>query len=247
MTNRFLVLAVLAGVSVAVPAFAADPASVAAPDVKTGDAWVYDSTVEQGASGFSKALYAVQIDDVRDDTLIVGIKPQGAPTAFVDHEMGLDWSDHRLSDGQSVTTERPFDFPMAIGKSWVVDYDDPVRHGLQTLTHVHKTCRVTGWEDVVTPAGTFHALRIEAHGMLKADVAASTGGVSGVSNAAGSATTIVHAQSTPAHVEYGTTYARIYYAPQVKGLVKSVHETYNASGVRTHRETRLLQSYKPAT
>ena len=224
----------------------ADPAAIPAPDLKAGDAWVYDGVVEQGASGYAETHWAVQVEEVRDGAAIIGIKRQGAPTAFQDHEFGRDWSEHLLAEGQPIVGERPYDFPLNIGKSWVVDYDDPVRHGLQTSTHVHKTFKVVGWEDVVTPAGHFHALRIEGRGTLKAQIASSTGGVSGMASSPGDTTAVIHAQSTPSHTEYATTYGVTDYAPEVKSFVKSVHETYNASGVRIRRETRILESYKPA-
>jgi hypothetical protein len=33
----------------------------------------------------------------------------------------------------------------------------------------------------------------------------------------------------------------------VKTFVRSIHETYKAAGVRIHRQTRTLQSFKPAS
>ena len=228
-------------------AWAAEPSSLSAPALTVGDEWVYDSVVEQGTSGFQENHYQVRIEDIRDDGLIVGIKRQGAPTAFKDQEMGTDGSERRLEDGRPVTGDRPFDFPMAVGKTWEADFEDPTRYGLQTSAQVHKVYKVTGWEDVHTPAGDFHALKIEAHGTLKAQIAAGGGVVGGAVAGAGEATSILHSQIAPAHVNYATTYVRVDYAPEVRSFVKSVRETYNASGVRIRRETRTLESFKPAS
>ena len=225
---------------------AAEPASIPAPTLKVGDEWVYDSTVERGTSGFQEGRYDVRIEDIRDDGMIVGIKRQGAPTAFQDQQMGLDWSEHRLNEGRPVTGDRPFDFPLTVGKTWETDFDDLTRYGLQTSAHVHKSFKVTGWEDVHTPAGDFHALKIEGHGVLKAQIAAGGGVVGGATVGAGESTSVLHSQLTPAHENYATTYVSVDYAPSVKAFVKSVHETYNGSGVRIRRETRVLESFKPS-
>jgi hypothetical protein len=244
LARRALMLLAFASAPTAV--IAADASSIAAPTFRTGDEWLYHSVIEQGTTGFTEGSYEVKVQDVRDDALVIGIKREGAPTDFQDQQRGLDWSEQRLLDGKLTATDRPYAFPMAVGKTWDVDYDDPTRHGLQTSTHVHRTYKVTGWEDVTTPAGTFHAIKVEVHGTLKAQIAASNGGVGGIANTPGSSTAIVHTQNTPAHVEYATTYARIDYAPEVKSFVKSIHETYNAGGVRIHSETRTLESFKPA-
>lgn len=248
MLSRTLALGLMS-VSAAAPIAArgAEPASVPAPTFRVGDSWIYDATIERGTMGFTEGAYEVRIEDVRDDGMIMGVKRQNAPRNYQDQERGLDWSERRLVDGTPTVGERPYDFPLSVGKTWTVDYDDMTRYGLQTSTHVHKTFKVTGWEDVTTPAGAFHALRIEGHGTLKAQIAASNGTIGGGTQTPGSATAIVHTQATPAHVEYGTQYVRVDYVPEIKSFVKSVQETYNASGVRTHRETRTLESFKPAS
>ena len=50
-----------------------------------------------------------------------------------------------------------------------VDWTDPTHRGNMLSAHIHKTCSVTGWEDVAVPAGTFHALKIVCKGVTAGD------------------------------------------------------------------------------
>ena len=227
-------------------ALAADPASLAAPDLKPGDAWVYDRSLEQGTTGFSSDRMAIQIEQVRGDTMVVGLKKDGAPGAFEDHVAGPDWSQRRMVDGEETTTSRPFNFPLAIGKTWKADFVNPNRNGLQLSAHIQNTYKVVGWEDVTTPAGTFHALRIECNGSVKAQMAPSSSVIGGVVASPGDATTVTHSQVSGAHTAYFTNFEVLDYVPSVKYYVKSVEEQYNSENVRVRRSTDVLSSFKAA-
>ena len=230
----------------AAQALAADPASLPAPSLKSGDAWVYDRTLERGTTGFSSERIAIQIDQVRGDTLVVGLKKDGAPGAFEDHIAGSDWSQRRMVDGEETTTSRPFDFPLAVGKTWKTDFVDPNRSGLQLSAHFKTTYKVIGWEDVTTPAGTFHALRVEGTGSAEAKMAPSASVIGGATASPGDATTISHSQVSGAHTAYFTTFSALDYVPSVKYYVKSVEEQYNSENVRIRRSTDVLASFKAA-
>ena len=240
-------LVLLAFPAASAPALAADPSAVPAPSFRAGDAWVYERSFESGPTGFSSDRVALQIEQVRGDALVVGVKKDGAPGAFEDHITGLDWSQRRVVDGEETTTSRPFDFPMAVGKTWKTDFVDPNRHGLQISSHVQTTYKVIGWEDVATPAGTFHALRIEAKGSVKAQIAPSSSVIGGAATSAGDATIVAHSQVTGAHTAYFTTFSALDYVPSVKYYVKSVEEQYNSENVRTRRSTDVLASFKAAS
>jgi hypothetical protein len=228
-------------------ALAADPSSLPAPDLKPGDSWVFDRAFERGTSGFLDRRVDLKIERVGADSMIVGIKPDGAPTAFEDHIVGSDWSQRRLINGEQTTIGRPLSFPLTIGKTWTGAFVDPTRHGLQTSTEHRETYKVTGWEDVTTPAGTFHTLKIEADDKVKAQFMAASGAIGGAVTTADGSTVVAHTDKSGPHTEYGEFFSTFYYAPEVKYWVKMVKEDFNSEGVRTQRETDVLTAFKPAS
>jgi hypothetical protein len=237
-------LAALVVATIATPALAGAPTSISAPTFQTGDSWVYDRANEKGTSGFSRQRLDLTIERVDTDTMIVGIKPDGAPGNYQDHISGLDWSQRRVVAGQQTVTGRPFNFPLTVGSTWEADYVEPRPSGLQTFAHFHTTYKVVGWEDVVVPAGTFHVLKIEAKGMAEGRLASPamvTGGA--VAGSSGS-TSFSRAQKAQSEVIQNLTYAAFYYAPEVRYFVKSVEEQSNSENVLTSRDTQNLVSFK---
>jgi hypothetical protein len=228
-------------------ALASIPTQIAAPDLKPGDSWVFDRSTERGTSGFSNQRFNLKIEHVGADTMVVGIKLEGSPTDYEDHFLGSDWSQTRLIDGNRTTTGRPFVFPMEIGKTWTMDYVDPTRHNLQVSAEHHATYKVTGWEDVTTPAGAFHALKIEGDEKVKAQFMAANAALGGAVSTADGATVIAKTNNTGPHAEYVETFSTFDYVPEVKYWVKAVEDTYNSNNVRTNRRTDLLISFKPAS
>lgn len=241
-------LAALAALGAPAPLFAlaaSDPATVPAPSLNPGDTWVYDLSRQHGIAGYNQTRIDLKIERVRSDTMVVGIKPDGAPTDFEDHIAGTDWSQRRIVDGQETVTGRPLNFPLSIGKTWTADYTDPHPHGLQLSARFHTVYKVVGWEDVVTPAGTYRALKVEANGTIEAQMAAAAAAASGGMVTASGGTTISQVARSPAHTGHGLEYFEFYYAPAVKNFVKTVLEDYNGDNVLTSRDTRTLASFKP--
>lgn len=228
-------------------ALAPIPTQVLAPDLKPGDSWVFDRSTERGTSGFSDQHLDLKVEHVGVDTMVVGIKLEGSPTDFEDHLMGADWSQRRLIDGKQTTTGRPFAFPLEIGKTWSSDYVDPTRYGLQVSAQHHVTYKVTGWEDVTTPAGTFHTMKIESDDQVKADFIAASAAVGGAVATADGATVVTKTNNAGPHTEYDEVFSTFYYAPEVKYWVKSVNDTFNTNNIRISRRTDLLLSFKPAS
>lgn len=226
---------------------AADPVSVPAPTLNPGDTWVYDQALQRGTNGFSQSRLDLKIERVGADTMVVGIKPDSAPIQFEDHIAGTDWSIRRIVDGQETVTGQPFSFPLVVGKTWTSDFADSRPLGLQLSGRYHTVYKVVGWEDVVTPAGTYRALKIEANGTIEAQMAAAAAAAGGgvVTSSGGTATSRV--ARSPAHTAHGLEYKEFYYVPAVKYYVKSVEEVYNGDNVLTHRDTRTLVSFKPGT
>ena len=240
----FLVGAQLCSLSDA--AWAADPDILPAPTFVPGDTWVLDRSIETGKDGFSHVRIVGRIERVGSDSLVMGVKLDGAPGDFEDHLMGLDLSDRRMLDGQSVATSRPLAFPLKVGETWQEDFVDPRHQGTQTSAHITRTCKVVGWEDVVVPAGTFHALKIESNGQLTAQLSIPATAVSASAASPSEGTSISHAQQARSETVTGINYRAVYYVPSIKSWVKMVTEQYNGENVRKKRETSVLVSYTPA-
>ncbi|MDQ2860458.1 MAG: hypothetical protein M3T55_06985 [Pseudomonadota bacterium] len=228
------------------PAFAHtdNPAPVSAPNLQPGDTWVYDRTQEDGTSTFSEKRIDLKIERVGTDTLVEGIKADAAPTDYEDHIAGVDWSQRRIVDGQETVTGRPFSFPLVIGKTWTADYVEPRQYGLQTFARFHTVYKVVGWEDVVVPAGTFRALKVEANGTIEARMAPAAAAVSGGMVTPSGGTAVAQTARVPAKTVYALEYSEFYYVPAVKYYVKSVEDQYNSDNVRTRRVTETLVSFK---
>jgi hypothetical protein len=238
--------ALMLGLCAPAAADAASPASVPAPVFKVGDSWVYDQTTEKGPTGFGQVRLDFVVERLEGDTMMVGVKTDGAPTAFQDHEVGTDWSQRRVVDNQNTVTTRPLTFPMFVGQSWTIDYVDTTRRGAQTSAHVHRTFTVVGWEDVTVPAGTFHAIKVVAKGVDNGTLEVPNSAVAGTVAGAGGATTVAHTQRGGTRTITRATYTEIYYVPELKNWVKTIEEQYNTDNVRTTRTTLTLVSYKLA-
>ena len=227
-------------------ALAQDAGPIAAPEYKPGDTWVYDRTHESKGKSFRQERVDQVIERVGEDTVVLGVKLDGAPGDFEDHMVGLDLSEPKIFDGRTVITERLVSFPLKIGGTWEEDYVDPRQQGIQSSAHVRRIYKVVGWEDVTVPAGTFHALKVEANGTLVAQVYLPASAVSGAVAAPTGGTIVAHTEKARSGTATETTYRVIYYVPGIKRCVKFVDEKYNAEGVRVDRDTSVLASFKAA-
>ncbi|WP_206241718.1 hypothetical protein [Novosphingobium terrae] len=247
MMNRFgriaLAITALAGTTML---HAQEDHPVAPPDLKTGDAWVFDDIEEKGTTGFNQHRLDLVIESVGGAMMTVGVKPDGAPTGFQDHLVGADWSQRRLLNGQQSVTTQPFRFPMAKGHQWTVDFTDPTRRGNQLSAHIHRTYTVAGWVDVSVPAGHFRALEVVAEGVDEAMIQVpATASASAMAVPGGSASISAAQRGGISKLVRGT-HAELYYVPGVKNYVKSVEEQYNTDNVRVIRHTQNLVSFTPA-
>jgi hypothetical protein len=231
---------------IASSAISAQDTPVQSPVLKVGDAWVFDDVSERGTAGFSEARINMVVERLGGETMTVGVKREGAPTAFEDHIVGADWSQRRLVDGQQTVTTRPLQFPMNVGRKWTVEYVDATRRGNQLSAHIRRTYSVAGWVDVTVPAGHFHAIEIVAEGTDEGTIEVpSVAGATAMAASSGS-TSISHAQRGGVGKLTRVTHAEFYYVPEVKNWVKSVEEQYNTDNVRLSRQTRSLVSFTPS-
>jgi hypothetical protein len=222
-----------------------DPSPVAAPSFKTGDTWVYDQTEQRGTSGFDQRRLDLTIERADGDTMLVGIKRDGAPGGYEDHLIGADWSQRQVVNGEDAVTTRPYQFPMKVGQTWLADFTNATRHGLRLSAHVHWSYKVMGWEDVTVPAGTFHALRIAASGTEEAVEIVPTRASGGAAASPLGSSTYTNSQRGGTALVKIRTHSELYYVPSIKNAVKSIEERYSSDDILVDRSTRVLLSYRP--
>lgn len=221
-----------------------DPPTVYAPPLAVGDTWVFDRSRERGTS-FNQSRVELRLERVSGDVSEVGLKLEGSPGPFEDHLVGADWSQRRVIAGQQTVVARPFDFPLTIGKTWIVDFGPPVAELTVGARRAHSVLRVAGWRAVTTPAGQFRALEIDGDttvdGMVPAMAAAGAIGSGG----GGDASAVLAATKRAPHLVHWINHDEFYYVPSEKYYVKSVHEEYNEVNVRIVRDIDVLESFKP--
>ena len=222
---------------------AAQAQTVAAPKLVAGDTWIVQRTVERG-SGWQQTRLELSVAHAGAEMIAVSDKPSGSTMPPIEVLVGADWSRSRSVNGHQTVVNRPLSFPLSIGRTWVIDYTEVNPNRQHSSEHFRTPYKVTGWEDITVPAGTFHALKIEADGEWTATFAPSVSAVSGSRVDAQGSTTVVQTGRTTATTASGRTYKAFWYVPEVKRWVKSVEEYYNAGGVRTDRFTEELESYK---
>jgi hypothetical protein len=220
--------------------------TVRAPAFAVGDEWVFDRTNERGTTNFRQSRVDLRVNRVDDDAMLLGVKPDGAPTDYQDHRIALDWSQSRVIDGQLTVTGRPFRFPMAPGDSWTLEFRQAELHDGQTQTHWRETYTVVGWVDVTTPAGAFHTLEVKMTGSADAMIPVPQAAAAAAVATPQGAMTVGRTQRAGVRPIHMTVYGEFYYAPTVKYFVKSVQEQYNTENIRTQRDTDILASFKPA-
>ncbi|HET6306035.1 MAG TPA: hypothetical protein VFG12_02540 [Rhodopila sp.] len=216
--------------------------TIGAPHVTAGDTWTYQITVED-KTGWHQRRDETTVERAGPATIAVDVKQAGSTMPPKEQLTGADWSRTRSVNGHETTVNRPLAFPLSIGKTWTVEYaeEHPNRqHSNEHWKHVYK---VTGWEDVTVPAGTFHALKIEADGEWTATVAPAVSAVGGARVDAQGSTTVVRTARTLPTTAAGRSYMAFWYVPAAKKWVKSVEEYYDSNGVRNQRFTSELISF----
>jgi hypothetical protein len=218
------------------------------PHFAPQDSWVYHQQIQHGDRiDESDVELSVLRSDAED--LLVAVKPAGSPRAAVETMFKPDWSKFRGVNGVETVTLRPLSFPLALGKSWTLSYveNNPnPQHVRETVDVVYK---VSGWEDVTTPAGAFKTLRIEGKWSWIADIQQRVQTNALVAQRNGALAQSSQNVVQGAQRSTGRVYHVVWYAPEVKRWVKSRDETFNSSGVASEREETELTAFHlaPAT
>jgi hypothetical protein len=99
--------------------------TVNAPIVKAGDTWTYKMTTETGASGWNQTRDDTTVSRVTSSTIYYTVKASGSTQPPKELFAGLDWSRARDIDGKETVVNKPFSFPLTMGKAWEVHYTEP--------------------------------------------------------------------------------------------------------------------------
>ena len=217
--------------------------SIPALKLKPGDTWTYHSTAEK-RTGWQQSRVESTVVRAGPTTVAVSIKPVGSTMPPTEQLMGADWSRTRSVNGHETIVNRPLAFPLSVGKTWTVEYTETHPNRQHSSEHHRAVYGVAGWEDVTVPAGTFHALKIEADGERTATMAPAVGGTVATRLDEQGATTVVQSGKTAPATVSGRLYKGFWYVPAVKRWVKPVEEYYDSNGVRNERYADELESDK---
>ena len=221
--------------------------TLAQPVLQPQDSWTYRRTTETVPNVWRQVHFQGSILRNSGASVLIRNQEVDSPNPPREVLINSDWSNFRSLSGKETVVHRPFVFPLALGKSWDLEYTDPhpanKNHSSETRRLKY---RVVGWEDVDVPAGKFKALKIEADGTWSGEVAPRT--TATVATSADAEGTAAAARTTKVTAETvtGRLYQAYWYVPDVKREVKSVEENYDTNGVRSARFTNELESYKVA-
>jgi hypothetical protein len=215
------------------------------PKFAPEDSWVYHETIQKGDNTQERDTEASVIRADNQD-LLVGIKAVGSTRSPVEVMFKPDWAKFRSVNGVETIVSRPLAFPLALGKSWNVNYAEINPNPQHAREEIDIAYKVVGWEDVKTPAGAFKALRIEGKGNWVADLVAHV-----QTNALVARQGAAVAQSTQNVVQgarraTGRIYRVVWYVPEVKRWVKSSDQTLSSTGQVSDSVDTELTAYHVA-
>lgn len=140
----------------ATTAMAADPEAIDKPVVKPGMSWRVVVSDVLTKAPISDNTYTVA--SVSDSEVVVS-------DAAGDQALVLDAAHYAIKSLEGRGFQPPMQrlrFPLTVGSRWesAYRYDNPACGAMDTKL----AFKVTGWEDVTTPAGKFRALRVDSQG-----------------------------------------------------------------------------------
>lgn len=220
---------------------AAEP--LPAPQLEAGDSWSYRLTSQKGGA-IADSHIVVTVVRVGGDGVLVSQTSDASPGHVNSTMFGLDWSKRRSVNGQETVVVRPLAFPLELGKSWTLDYTEqnPTPQKLRQTNAI--PYKVVGAEDVTTPAGRFHTLKIEAESRWVVDLAPRLVNNAVVARQGMAAATTSENRVVQGARVSGRNYQCFWYAPEVKRWVKSIEEFYASNGDLTERYVDELESFK---
>jgi hypothetical protein len=218
--------------------------SIDPPTYKPGDTWLYQSTIEKGATGWNQSRSEITISRTTSTSIYYTSKPSGSTQPPQDKISGSDWSRLRNVNGKETLINKPLSFPLFSGKTWEVQYTEKNPNKDHKSEQWASKYTVVDTEPIEVPAGKFNAIKIEAEGTWTAEMEPKASVVQGVQATSNGTTMITQTQKPTTATITGRTYKAFWYVPEIKRWVKSVEEYYNVNGERTERYTDELISFK---
>ena len=226
---------------------AAAAESIAQPSIQPQDTWTYRDTTEQRPNVWRQSHFEGTVLRNSGTTILLKNMEVGSSNPPTELLINSDWSRFRSINGQETVVNRPFVFPLTVGKAWNLEYVDDHPNSTNHKSEKRKLhYRVTGWEDVEVPAGKFKAFKIEAEGTWFAELAPRTAATIAMQAGAAGTSSSTQTVNVTASTTTGRIYEAVWYVPEVKRAVKNVEEYYDSNGVRNERITAELESYKVA-
>ncbi|WP_446901369.1 hypothetical protein [Burkholderia sp. YIM B11467] len=220
--------------------------SIAAPALKPGDTWTYINTVEIGPNGWRQTRDEISVQRTTPGHIYIETRQSGATQAPRELIVDADWSRARSVNGTETVVNRPFAFPLTVGKTWALAYTESHPNPQHASEAYDTHYKVVGSDTITVQGGKFDAIKIEAEGTWKAQGAPGQSITSGVSRTLNGSTILMQSHNNGTTEQTGKTYKAFWYVPAVGRWVKSVEEYYDTNGVRTARYTNELVSYRRA-
>lgn len=215
------------------------------PKVTAGDSWVYQFTTEKAPNGWVQTRNELTVERATSSTIYLTVKQLGSTQPPNEIFMGLDWSRVRNVNGKETLVNRPFAFPLTVGKTWEVGFEEHQPNRRFKSEQRNRKYVVLGYETIEVPAGKFSAFKVESEGQWIAELAPAQNVVQSAQSGQNGASLTTQVQNTQAGTKVmGRLYSVMWYSPEAKRWVKSVEEEYSSAGTRSARYTAELVSYK---
>ncbi|MDW3682544.1 hypothetical protein RA280_12485 [Cupriavidus sp. CV2] len=223
--------------------------SVEQPAFKEGDSWTMHLKNQFPNGETRERSFVSALVRSGGDSILVSTKPVDSSLPPKEMLMGLDWSQARSINGHMQVVNKPLSFPMKIGKTWTVSYDEDHPNPTVKQRHTQMQYKVIGWEDITVPAGKFQALKIETDGTWYLEFQPTPAAAAAVAKADqnGSSVTMQSQKPITRDPATGRIYRAYWYVPSVKRTVKIIEEQYNSGGGLSSRDTLELESYRVDT
>jgi hypothetical protein len=137
-------------------------APVPRPEVKPGDRWTYRAM--DYWTNVPQFTYELRVTYVGPDLIHTVVTRRGKE-GEADRSFTSEWNNMEGGDGRVFDPPRRLlKFPLKVGTAYETSWEMVAMPGSSARFSNEAVVKVTGWEDVVVPAGKFRALKIEAKG-----------------------------------------------------------------------------------
>lgn len=160
-------LAFVALMICSIAALCADDQPVRTPYVEVGDCWSYRAEGMAYRASTHEYEHCITLIDRAKGT-ILGVATLKDDGREFDTVHSVEWAIFASHSGL-ISSEgvRLYKFPLKVGDSYSIAFEFRDARFGPNSGRASYDIKVTGWEDVTVPAGTFHTLKIEGRGMVR--------------------------------------------------------------------------------